>query len=639
MAKYPLKVNQIIHGHTLDVLKEFSDNSIDMVCTSPPYWSLRDYRIEPIIWDGDPNCQHEWGDYKIRSEGYTGSKRWQHKESRDSNPDGWSKSVQSGAFCLHCNAWKGSLGLEPDFNLYLDHLIQIFAEVKRVLKKEGSCFVNLGDSYSGGWGNRSHKPETKHLNRYDVMSPEITPATARVRGIPSKSLCGIPERFAIRMTDELGWIRRNTIVWWKPNCMPASATDRFTVDWEPFYFFTKSPKYYFKQQFEPYLEALDRWGGDKLIANGESMWNEGTGQDLYRTRDMRPNEQGRNKRCVWKIPTQPTPEAHFAVFPEALVQTPIDACCPEQICKKCGKAREIIYKKNQIGRANSNTKYDLKTFSAGSLASKRQAYRELGLENPPLPKVIGLTDCGCNILKCVVCSYIINDYDTEEYGKQKSNKTKVSKKEIHGESREVQELSTSISEGLSDMQKDILGQEDSSLLQSEMRSPITDKKGDSQQLPEGSSPFNLEGGNNKQSRLQDYNSQWESETRASDNNGELSEPKSRSMGRSPSSERDKDRQSNREFRNSDKENPSRANKMSSLQPMVLYQIECPQCKQITNFKEESAGFEPGIVCDIFAGTGTTCYVAKEMGRKYIGIDLKPQYIDMAEKKTAQVMLL
>ena len=111
--------------------------------------------------------------------------------------------------------------------------------------------------------------------------------------------------------------------------MPSSARDRFTVDFEKFYWFTKNQKYYFEQQFEPYTEPMNRWGGDELTADGQSDWDEGTGQDTYRSRNMRPNPKGKNKRTVWSINTVPSKVKHFASYPETLIETPILSTCPE----------------------------------------------------------------------------------------------------------------------------------------------------------------------------------------------------------------------------------------------------------------------------------------------------------------------
>jgi len=138
----------------------------------------------------------------------------------------------------------------------------------------------------------------------------------------------IPERFAIQMIDN-GWILRNKIIWHKENQMPSSVTDRFTVDFEDIFFFVKQQKYYFEQQLEPYTEPMNRWGSVKLEANGVSIWDKGTKQTTYRNKNMRPNEEGRNMRTVWTINTQPNSEAHFATYPELLVEKIIKAGCPE----------------------------------------------------------------------------------------------------------------------------------------------------------------------------------------------------------------------------------------------------------------------------------------------------------------------
>jgi len=186
---------------------------------------------------------------------------------------------------------------------YIEHLKTVFAEVKRVLKKTGTCWVNIGDTYASGGGKAAEQSFLRSKGKDRHTQPD-SPGKAKLRSKMGKSLCNIPERFSIMMTDELGWIKRNTIIWYKRNAMPESVKDRFTVDFEYLYYFTKSKEYYFEQQFEDY-------------APGSEV--------EYR----RTNTKGRNKRCVWDIPTRPFPGAHFAVFPPELVETPILAGCPE----------------------------------------------------------------------------------------------------------------------------------------------------------------------------------------------------------------------------------------------------------------------------------------------------------------------
>jgi len=253
--------NQVIQGDCLEVLKTLPDESVDMVITSPPYWALRDYGVD------------------------------------------------------------GQLGLETTFQEYITKLCDIFDEVKRVLKKEGTCWVNIGDTYNSGGNYRvdsDDKPaKIDHIQRGRVK------VDTKEQGLPNKCLIQIPSRFAIEMTNR-GWILRNEIIWHKPNCMPSSVTDRFTVDFEKLFFFTKSKKYYFEQQLEPYTEPINRWGG--------TMVKRINGSDEYgvaqRIRDYRPVKEGKNKRTVWSINTKSFSEAHFAVYPEKLCETPIKAGCP-----------------------------------------------------------------------------------------------------------------------------------------------------------------------------------------------------------------------------------------------------------------------------------------------------------------------
>ena len=184
---------KIINKNALDALKEMPDESIDCVITSPPYYGLRSYKGADTIW-GE-------------------------------------------------NTWKGQLGLEPTFQMYIEHLMMITKEIKRVLKKTGTVFWNMGDSYASSGGSTRHRgyfdPKWKNARNGSFDEP-----TSYEQGIPPKSLMMIPERFAIAMIDD-GWILRNKIIWHKPNGMPSSVKDRFSNKWEYVFFFTKSRKYYF----------------------------------------------------------------------------------------------------------------------------------------------------------------------------------------------------------------------------------------------------------------------------------------------------------------------------------------------------------------------------------------------------------
>jgi site-specific DNA-methyltransferase (cytosine-N4-specific) len=261
---------------------------------------LRCYNTNPQVWDGDENCKHEWNTEIIRKRTNT---------------------------CIKCGAWKGELGSEPTYEMYINHLMQIFNEVYRVLKDDGTCWVNLGDSYAGsnqgaGVNAPSGKQATNRGTNY--MNSKTHKSLLKNCGIKAKSLIGIPDRFKIAMIDN-GWICRNDIIWHKPNAMPESVKDRFTDDYERLFFFTKNRKYYFEQQLEEY-----RSKPRKPENKNQQNCNKGYITDRFSPgyRDYY-SQGGRNKRSVWSINTKPFKGAHFAVFPEELIETPIKAGCPE----------------------------------------------------------------------------------------------------------------------------------------------------------------------------------------------------------------------------------------------------------------------------------------------------------------------
>lgn len=335
-SKIELTPDTIYQGHALEVLKSFPDESIDCVITSPPYFRLRNYGTDLVIWNEDKNCEHDWSE-----ESLTGQKTPQtmYLAAKDAF------TPTRSSFCSKCGCWRGELGAEPTPELYVSHLCDIFDEIKRVLKPTGTCFVNIADSYANNGiyiGKYLEKnPDQKNLHSKNSKRYPQSQKGYRGPGVKAKSLVGIPERFVLEMQNR-GWIRRNTIIWWKRNCMPSSATDRFTVDFEYLYFFVKNPKYYFEQQLEPYSESSlnDKRPHGVLSQhlNPNSKYNKmpkiggnkaaGYGNPTYSGKECKRGI-GRNKRCVWDILTARFPEAHFAVMPEELAKTPIVAGCPE----------------------------------------------------------------------------------------------------------------------------------------------------------------------------------------------------------------------------------------------------------------------------------------------------------------------
>ena len=305
-----MELNKMYQGDALSILRTFPDDSIDCFITSPPYWGLRDYNTD------------------------------------------------------------GQIGLETTFQEYINNLCNIFDEVRRTLKKEGTCWVNIGDVYSGGDGS-NHNGSSGSVKQKKGINTERNIQLNHI--LPDKCLCQIPSRFAVEMTNR-GWILRNEIIWYKPNAMPSSAIDRFTVDFEKIFFFTKSKKYYFEQQLEPYTSPVNRWSGELTKGyKGKFTGTDGekfgsprarntrlganTGENNKppyknnnphlirinypeRERSLRPTEEGKNKRCIWAINTKPYQNAHFATFPEQLIAPMIKAGCPENgiVCDPFGGA-------------------------------------------------------------------------------------------------------------------------------------------------------------------------------------------------------------------------------------------------------------------------------------------------------------
>ena len=386
--------NTIISGHALAELKKFPSDSIDCVITSSPYLGLRTYDTEPQIWGGDFACQHTWEEHIQKPKG--------GRNLPDNMPSvGNNKTIQKmdnprfgvkSNFCLICGAWLGELGQEPTPKMFVDHLVEIFMECARVLKPKGTMWINIADSYSGSNQGNGAPPSGKNATNRGTskMQLENHKSTLSNLDIPKKSLIGIPDRLKIALIDN-GLICRNEIIWHKPNQMPSSAKDKFTPDYEKLYFFTKSKKYYFEQQLEPYTKPMNRWAGDILAADGNSEWDEGTGQSSYRNRNMRPNSNGKNMRSVWSINTVPSKIKHFAMFPEKLIERPILAGCPVLICKTCGKTfsenKDICW----CGHDNFETGIVLDPFmGSGTTArvAKKNMRNYIGIElNPEYAEV------------------------------------------------------------------------------------------------------------------------------------------------------------------------------------------------------------------------------------------------------------
>lgn len=255
--------NNIIFGDALDVLKQMPDGIVNTCVTSPPYYGLRDYGVE------------------------------------------------------------GQIGLEETPEEYVKKLVSTFREVKRVLRDDGTLWLNIGDSYAGSGKGGAFYPEStlgtkQATNKGTIGKPNLQQAVVPQHCKP-KDLMGIPWMLAFALRND-GWYLRQDIIWHKTNPMPEPVKDRCTKSHEYIFLLSKSRKYYFDSDSikEPAKYPNDNRGARKDSRRGTEC-NSMSGK----------TGKFRNKRDVWTISTKPCKEAHFAVFPPDLVEPCILAGCPQ----------------------------------------------------------------------------------------------------------------------------------------------------------------------------------------------------------------------------------------------------------------------------------------------------------------------
>jgi len=255
--------NRILQGDSLEVLQDLPDGFVNTCVTSPPYWGLRDYGVD------------------------------------------------------------GQLGAEPSPEEYIERMVAIFREVRRVLRDDGTLWLNLGDSYVG----TGHKGQHRDPKYAQGRNGQARALNNKVDGLKPKNLVGIPWRVAFALQAD-GWYLRSDIIWHKPNAMPESVKDRPTKAHEYIFLLTKKPRYYYDADAirEPHVQK-DRRGSRRVTyeikAKGEQHAPSKSAGYLGQ------NPKGRNKRTVWTVPTRPYKGAHFAVFPPDLIEPCILAGAPE----------------------------------------------------------------------------------------------------------------------------------------------------------------------------------------------------------------------------------------------------------------------------------------------------------------------
>ena len=235
---------EIKQGDCIEVMRGMEPESVHCVVTSPPYYGLRDYGLPSQVWGGEPDCNHEFGP-TIHGGGSSGSldgSTLQGTPAAEERRPRWESHV-----CCDCGAWSGSLGLEPSVEMYVEHLVEVFREVWRVLRPDGTLWLNMGDSYVGSWGNYhpfgtggQRSKQTERWERPGYSDVHRRPPTANMlTGLKRKDLIGMPWRVAFALQAD-GWWLRSDIVWHKLNPMPGSQSDRPTSSHEYVFLMSKS---------------------------------------------------------------------------------------------------------------------------------------------------------------------------------------------------------------------------------------------------------------------------------------------------------------------------------------------------------------------------------------------------------------
>lgn len=306
---------QILQGDCVEVMRDMEANSVHCCVTSPPYWGLRDYGVA------------------------------------------------------------GQIGLETTPAEYIEKMLDVFAEVWRVLRPDGTCWINMGDSYAskppGCQNGGVSESSTLHGIRgiTGTYRETLRQSVGQKRntisgGLKPKDLCGIPWRLAFALQAD-GWYLRQDIIWHKPNPMPESVTDRCTKSHEYIFLLTKAERYFYDAEAikEPNSENSSKWGQMVPTKTADAQGKHGSSSAF--TSRMSHDEciekyytNGRNKRSVWTITTRGYSEAHFATFPPDLPETCIRAGTSEKgVCPACGAPwRRKLVKNRQATRPGTTSK-------------------------------------------------------------------------------------------------------------------------------------------------------------------------------------------------------------------------------------------------------------------------------------------
>lgn len=510
---------RIINADVMQGLAELPDESVHCIVTSPPYWRLRDYGAD------------------------------------------------------------GQIGLEPTLAEHIAKLVEVFREVRRVLRKDGTLWLNYGDAYNAA-GRVGHGRCVGHkqaTNRASAAGADTSRPS--VDTLKEKDLLMMPERLAIALQDD-GWYVRSRIIWAKPNPMPESVTDRPTKSHEHIWLMSKQPRYFYD------AAAIQEEGSGRTPGNVNPN---GKGADNPRIANggsgifaaQQRAQETRNARDVWTIATAPFAEAHFATFPPELAERCIKAGCPQFTCSECGTALDHSIIETIRSSTNGNDMRQLRR--AVSQAAVTQASDEVLLQE--------MRGCGTEASANLGAVQMVRNSG------------------ISGSPQEAAEL---LQQGMCismDGEKQIHDEGEIHDQQRVCGSPHAATPGCEQGRIRDGAP-SCDGADTRATAAQ---------------NGGCSPQEWGANGQRPRKPRSVGKGKARQAA----ESQNRESALPALQPANNAVPTCPCCA--ANLARVGA-ISPGTVLDVFGGSGTTGLVADRLQRNSILIELNPAYAAMARKR-------
>ena len=386
---------RILQGDCREVLKTLPAESVHCVVCSPPYWGLRDYGTG--TWEvGDHGCDH------MRSYGSNMAKSTLTSAGIGATVEGAASKAHASmyrALCGKCGASRvdRQLGIEPTPEEHVANMVDVFREVRRVLRLDGTCWINYGDLYANnGCGGGSVFDNGRNDGRtfYEkdkVRGREATKLSRIPSGLKPKDLVGMPWRVAFALQAD-GWWLRSDIIWSKLNPMPESVTDRPTKSHEYVFLLTKSARYFYD------AEAVRETAEYGRCEQPSKTWDRCGGSRVKGTTKGRDPSAGRNLRSVWTIATHAYSEAHFATFPPKLAETCIKAGTSEKgCCPACGAPWVRMVKTDSSANKRNEriADYDIPGIEKRSAADRARRLDGKNYEHVRKPTNIWQQSCAC----------------------------------------------------------------------------------------------------------------------------------------------------------------------------------------------------------------------------------------------------